>query len=118
VSHPEAIKFMLSSYILLLIIPKTESNKFIMPGKVFEYIATGKSIMVIGPPDSKVAQIVTQAGAGVAFDYDDAEGMKKFMLQQNQLYLEKKYPEIDSDFIQGFSRKTLAGKIARIIHGG
>ena len=115
VSHPEAIEFMLSSYILLLIIPKTKSNKFIMPGKVFEYLATGKSIMVVGPPDSKAAQIITQAKAGAAFDYDDAEGMKKFMLGQYQLFRKKKHPDTDVDFIQGFNRKTLTRKIAGII---
>jgi hypothetical protein len=118
VTHHEAIEFMLSSYILLLIIPKTKSNKFIMPGKVFEYLATGKSIMVVGPPDSKAAQIITQAGAGAVFDYDDAEGMKQFVLGQHQLFREKKYPDTDVDFIQGFSRKALTGKIAGIIGRG
>ena len=117
VSHPEAIEFMLSSNILLLIIPKTESNQFIMPGKVFEYLATGKSIMLVGPPGSKAAQIIKQAKAGAVFDYDDTEGMKKFMLQQYTSYRNKKYPETDSEYIQGFSRKTLTGKIAEIING-
>jgi len=115
VSHAEAIEFMLSSHVLLLIIPKTESNRFIMPGKLFEYLATGKTIMVVGPPDSKATQIITQARAGSAFDYDDAEGMKRFMLQQYQSYRERKKPESDSDYIQGFSRRALTGKIAGII---
>jgi len=116
VSHTEAIDYMMSSNILLLIIPKTESNRFIMPGKLFEYLATGKTIMAIGPPGSKVAQIITQAKAGNAFDYDDTEGMKKFMLQQYPSYQNKKYPETDSEFIQGFSRKALTGIIAGIIN--
>ena len=89
-----------------------------MPGKVFEYLATGKSIMLIGPPDSKAAQIIKQAKAGTAFDYDDAEGMKKFMLQQYQFFQEKKHPETDSDYIQRFSRKSLTGRIAEIIERG
>jgi len=115
VSHPEAINFMMSSYLLLLMIPKTENNKYIMPGKVFEYLATGKPTLVIGPTDSKVAQIIRQANTGAAFDDDDAEGMKNFLLQQYQLFLDKKYPEADQDFIQNFSRKALTGKIAAMI---
>jgi len=117
VSHTEAINYMMSSNILLLIIPKTENNQFIMPGKLFEYLATGKSIMLVGPPGSKAAQIIIQARAGAAFDYDDIEGMKKFMLQQNQSYLDKNPPDTDTDFIQGLSRKELTGKIAGMING-
>jgi len=116
VSHTEAIDCMMSSNILLLIIPKTESNRFIMPGKLFEYLATGKGIMAVGPPDSKVAQIITQAKAGNTFDYDDIEGMKKFMLQQYQSYLDKKNHETDSEYIQGYSRKSLTETIAEIIN--
>ena len=115
VSHHEAIEWMNSSNVLLLVIPKTKANKFIMPGKLFEYLATGKTIMAVGPPDSKAAQIIKQARAGACFAYDDVEGMKRFMLQQYQSYRAKKRPEIDAEFIQGFSRKALTGKIADII---
>ncbi len=115
VPHDEAINIMMSSFVLLLLIPKTDNNKFILTGKVFEYLVTGKPILMVGPPVSMAAQIIRQANAGAAFDYDDVEGMKKFMMQQHQSYLDKKYPEIDSDFVKGFSRKALTGKIAGII---
>ena len=115
VPHSEAIDIMMSSFLLLLLIPKTENNKFILTGKVFEYLATGKSIMVVGPPDSMVAQIVQQANVGATFDYEDVEGMTKFMLQQYQSFLDQKYPDAHLDYIQGFSRKSLTGKIAGVI---
>ena len=114
VSHKEAINFMMSSNILLLMIPKTENNKFIIPGKVFEYLATGRAILVIGPPDSMAAQIIRKANTGAAFD-DDVDGMTDFLFQQYQSYLDRKYPEVDFDFIQKFSRKSLTGKIAEIL---
>ena len=115
VSHKEAVNFMISSCVLLLLIPQTENNKFIIPGKVFEYLATGRPVLVVGPPDSIAAQIVQQANAGAAFDYDDVDGMTDFLFQQYQSFLDRKYPETDFDFIQGFSRKSLTAKIAGII---
>ena len=115
VSHPEAVNFMMSSHLLLLIIPKTENNRFIMPGKVFEYLATEKTAMVVGPTDSMVAQIVRQANTGAAFKDDDVEGIKNFLFQQYQLFVDRKCPEADHDFIQSFSRKALTGEIAAII---
>ncbi len=116
VPHNEAINFMVSSFVLLLLIPKADNNKFILTGKVFEYLATGNPILMVGPPDSMAAQIVRQAHTGEAFDYDDVEGMKKFLFQQYQSYVDKKYPDADQQYIQGFSRKALTGKIAKIIN--
>ena len=115
VSHREAIDFMISSWVLLLMIPQTENSRFIIPGKVFEYLATGRSVLVVGSPDSIAAQIVRQANAGAAFDDDDAAGMTDYLFQQYQSYLDRKYPETDFNFIQGFSRKSLTAKIAGII---
>ena len=38
--HPEAIGHMMSSSMLLLIIPDHRSNRSILTGKIFEYLAT------------------------------------------------------------------------------
>ncbi len=115
VSHDEAINYMMSSYILLLLIPDADNNKHILTGKVFEYLATGKPVLVVGPSDSVAAQFVRQANVGSAFDYNDVEGIYAFLLQQYQLYLEGKYPAADLCFIEGFSRKALTEKIALLI---
>ena len=115
VSHAEAIDFMMSSHILLLLIPKTENNRHIMPGKIFEYLATGKTILVIGPDDSAVAQIVRQAKAGASFDYDDTEGINGFLKQQYQNYIKEIHPNPDMDVIAQFSRKRLTQRLAEII---
>ena len=115
VSHPEAINFMMSSHILLLIIPKTENNQYIVPGKLFEYMATGKPVLVVGPPESMAARIVRQANAGEAFAYDDAEGMKNFLLRQYQNQSKGIYPDPDWEVISQFSRERLTQRLAEII---
>ena len=113
--HADAINFMKSANLLLLIIPQTANNKFIIPGKLFEYLATGRQIMVIGPLDSAAAQIVTNANAGKTFEYDDAEGMKNFLLHHHHNHANKTYPTPDWEIIQQFSRRRLTQSLAEII---
>jgi glycosyltransferase involved in cell wall biosynthesis len=49
VDHAAAVEFMLKTTVLLLIIPDHQSNKSIITGKLFEYIAAGKPIICLGP---------------------------------------------------------------------
>jgi len=115
VPHTEAINYMISSHVLLLAIPKTANNKFIIPGKLFEYLATGKPVLTVGPHDGAVAQIVRRANAGAAFDYDDAEGIKKFLMQQYQNHNKGIYPTPDWEVIRQYSRERLTQQLTDII---
>ena len=115
VPHNEAIHMMMSSDVLLLLIPNADNNKFILTGKVFEYLATGKPVLVVGPPESKAAQIVQQANAGAAFEDDDVEGMKNFLSQQYQNQIKGIHPVPDWEIIRQFSRERLTQRLAEII---
>lgn len=81
VIHIEAVKYMLSSTILLLIIPSHQSNKSILTGKLFEYLATGKPILCLGPTDGDAALIIKSIGAGSVFNYNDSDAIRQFLIQ-------------------------------------
>ena len=115
VPHDEAINIMTSSDVLLLLIPYAENSKFILTGKVFEYLATGKTVLAIGPADSKAARIVQQANAGATFEEDDAEGMKNFLLRQYQNRIKGIQTSPDWETIRQFSRERLTQRLAEII---
>ena len=75
VNHQAAIKYMMESSVLLLIIPDHHSNKSIITGKLFEYLASGKPILCIGPEDGDAADIINTAGNGQCAGYNDADGI-------------------------------------------
>jgi len=81
VSHNEAVRLMMSSSALLLVIPRHEKNNCIITGKLFEYIASGKPVILIGPPDGDAAQILSDTGAGRVFTHTDTEGIRNFLMQ-------------------------------------
>lgn len=64
VEHRKAINFMSSSDVLLLVIPSHASSKGIPPGKLFEYMAVEKPILVLGPEGGDAANIIQASGAG------------------------------------------------------
>ena len=56
---------------LLLPINKAANAKGRIPGKLFEMLRTGKPILVFGPDDGDVKQIVEEKQLGKSFDYSE-----------------------------------------------
>jgi glycosyltransferase involved in cell wall biosynthesis len=110
VDHSEAIKFMLGTTALLLIIPDHQSNRSIITGKLFEYIASMKPIICVGPVDGDAALIVKESGHGMTFLYNDVHEMSAYLetLISNSSFTEMVSSEI-------FSRRELTRKIIPLL---
>ncbi|MBI1315624.1 hypothetical protein GC167_02025 [bacterium] len=75
IPHSEAVQRMVRADVLLLLIPEQSGNEGIVPGKLFEYVASGRPILGIGPRQCDAATLLTQAGAGIFCDYRDASAL-------------------------------------------
>jgi glycosyltransferase involved in cell wall biosynthesis len=73
VNHNEAIRYMMESSVLLLLIPDHHSNRSIITGKIFEYLASRRPILCIGPRDGDAADIIETSGNGKCAGYQDRE---------------------------------------------
>ncbi len=76
-NHTNALKEMVESDILLLLIRKCPDNKGILTTKLFEYMASGRYILAIGPTSGEAAKILQDTKSGTMVGYDDEEGFKK-----------------------------------------
>jgi glycosyltransferase involved in cell wall biosynthesis len=47
-----------------------------LSGKVFEYLAAGRPILAVVPPDGAAADLVRQTRAGIVVAPDDVDGMR------------------------------------------
>ncbi len=113
-SHDKAIEEMQTSEILLITNFPNDSSKGIIPGKIFEYLATGKQIISFGPKDADVSKILNETQAGKHFSYDDSEKIKEFILEKFELWKEGNLSE-NTQNIEQFSRKNLTKKLAEIL---
>ena len=65
--------------VLVLIINNTNNGKGIIPGKLFEYIASQKSVLAIGRGDGDSAKLIRETNAGDVFEFDDEKGIGEFI---------------------------------------
>jgi len=108
--HKTVVRQMLSSSLQLLVLASHPGNRSFLPGKLFEYIASGKPILCLGPVDGDAALILNNTGCGKCFDYDDNKGIADFIIKSTQ----KRGAE-DRNPPTEFSRKNLAMKIALLL---
>jgi glycosyltransferase involved in cell wall biosynthesis len=50
-------------------------GKGVLSGKVFEYLAAGRPILAVVPPDGAAAELIRETEAGMVVAPDDVEGM-------------------------------------------
>lgn len=112
VAHQEAVQRMMSADMLLFIIPKSERNKLIITGKLFEYLATGNPILGIGPVDGDASAVLQDANRKPLADYSDKESIKKQLLAAYQKWKSQESNRVDVGDIKRFSRKGLTEQLA------
>ena len=112
--HEEIIPDLYKSHILLLPIPESiGSDKGIMPGKMYEYMRVGGSILAFGPLDGDAAKLITKTQTGKMFDFKDFKGVKDFIIKNYLLFKAKKFQRNDiSPFITSISRKEIANHLS------
>ena len=113
-SHAKANSEMWESDVLLLTNFPDESSKGIIPGKIFEYLATGKQIISFGPKDSDVKKILGETKAGAHFSYNDSAAVKSFILQKFEAWKSGTLSNGTRNIDQ-FSRKNLTKKLAELL---
>jgi len=110
VDHTKSIEYLFRSDLLLLVIPKVKNNKGILTGKFFEYLASQKPILAIGPTDGDLAKIIQETQCGKLFDYEDSKGMLQFI--QEKLVLPK--TTMKTELASQYSRKELTRKLTEL----
>jgi glycosyltransferase involved in cell wall biosynthesis len=108
--HPEAIKHMMNSSLLLLIIPDHPSARSIITGKLFEYMASGKPVLFIGPVDGDAAHLLARCGYHGIFGYDDTKKIRDFILK-----IASGETRPRADFHAEYSRRALTNNLSNFI---
>lgn len=100
---------------LLGIEPQNEG--VIMPSKLYGLLAAGRPIICISAPDSEVAEIIRDAGAGVQADPDDPEALadKILHLTQNRVQADEMGASGLKYFHSRFERKKVTAQWAEML---
>lgn len=111
--HPEAVENQGRAQLLLLSINNTPNAKGVITGKIFEYLASRRPVLCLGPEDGDAAAIIHSANAGRVAGFEDVAKIKEHLAHYFELYTRDEL-EVDSAGVEAYSRKALTGKFAAI----
>ncbi len=106
--HEEAVRQMRSAQVLLLCI--FEQTKFVVTGKLFEYLASKRPIFCVGPIDGDADAILKETSAGITFSFSDKMGIKQHLMDLFKKFKAGELKEIKSNS-QKYSHRELVKEI-------
>lgn len=114
VPHKDAIKAQKASQLLLLIESNSDAASYIIPGKLFEYIASKTPIIAIGPSTSDIKNIIADTSSGDCFSYSDEDILKESLKSYFKQYSENAIISKTHSF-EKYSRYNLTHKLSDLL---
>jgi glycosyltransferase involved in cell wall biosynthesis len=92
----ESLRLQRDSEVLLLLVPDAGGRgKGVLSGKVFEYIAAGRPILAVVPPDGAAAELIRETGAGVVVAPDDVAGIEAALVELHARFANGGLPSVE-----------------------
>ncbi|GAB5414996.1 MAG: glycosyltransferase family 4 protein [Congregibacter sp.] len=109
--HAEVVTAMRSSALLLVV--NQSDSAGVIPGKLYEYLAAGRPILLIGNADGDAASLIRRFDAGWVADFDDATAVYEVLrkLLERGGLLERSGTDVSS-----FYRSKLAQDYAGLLN--
>ena len=111
--HNVAVEEQREASVLILPLRKEPEYKAVLPGKLFEYIASGRPILGIGQPDGAMAMILKDTKTGMTVDWNDRECLKAFILDCWSKHMNGTLTAEGAD-ISCFTRRNLTRRMAEL----
>lgn len=115
VPHADLALVQQSAAVLLLCINRIPNASYILTGKVFEYLSTGRPILAICPESSDIAAIIKSTETGIVVPFMEKKQLKNAVIKLFQSY------KSGHDFskpgkIEKYSRLALTERMATLLN--
>ena len=114
VPHQELMNIYSTSSVLLLILTGYKDAEGYMPGKLFEYLATGIPILGVGPTNGDAAVLLNEIRSGCMIDGSDLEGIRNYI---RKCFEEWRSDKPDNRIVSAskYSRKELTSELINLL---
>jgi glycosyltransferase involved in cell wall biosynthesis len=113
-SHHDAVSLMHSADVLFLTNGDGARQQLGLPGKMYEYLATGRPVLALTHPDGDAGRIIQQVGGGVAISQDDP-GLLLEVIKNACRNRSLATPPLNREALASFERPNLAKRLAALL---
>jgi glycosyltransferase involved in cell wall biosynthesis len=114
-SHGEAIRAMRAADALLLSVPDGPHADSVIPAKLFEYLAAGRPILVVGPENGAAEELVRKHDAGLIAGLDEFAVARALGELYGAWRSERAHRGCDPRRLRPYSRFELTRKLAGLL---
>lgn len=114
VSYKESVDVMDRAQVLLLIEIDRKETRSILPGKLYEYMASRRPILALGPEQSDIIAILEETQSGKFFTYTEKAQLKKQLVDWYFKYQEGNLT-VSNEGLMKYHRKQLTKQLAQHI---
>ena len=111
--HSEAVEQQRNASLLILPLRKEPEYKAVLPGKLFEYLASRRPVLGIGQKDGAMAMILNDTKTGIVLDWEDREAIACHIDSCWEKHLAGKLVTDGADISQ-FTRRSLTRRMAQL----
>jgi hypothetical protein len=111
--HEQAVALIRSGDLLYLS-HVSPDRQWAVPGKLYEYLASGAPVMALTDPNGETARIIDKVGGAVAIAPEDPGNLYYALLHACRMK-SVAMPPRRAEALQAFERRHLAGKLAEIL---
>ena len=115
IPHDELIRRYGSSSLFLLILTGYKDAEGFLPGKLFEYFATGLPVLGVGPVSGDAAVLLDETQAGVMIASDDHAGMRRELRNAYLKWKNIPEPQVNRGKVKDLSRREVTARLGEIL---
>ncbi len=111
--HHVAVREQREASLLILPLRKEPEYKAVLPGKLFEYLASWRPVLGIGQTDGAMSVILNTTKTGIVLDWEDKASLSRYIDLCWERHRKGELTVADADISQ-FTRKALTRKMAEL----
>lgn len=116
ISHKQLIELYGESAVLLLVLTGYKDAEGYMPGKLFEYLATGLPVLGVGPEQGDAAALLNETRAGQMIDGSRTKAIKDFLSEKFEAWKNSSASVKKSAGFEQYSRRVITQRLMDIMN--
>lgn len=112
--HEQVLRETQKAQLLLLLINNAPNVSGIIPGKVYEYMASKRPILALGALHSDAVSIIRETKSGEAIPFDDHQALEAFLRSSFEQYERNEF-NVEAEKLHLFTREGQAKTFSEVL---